>query len=695
MIIRIAGANGGFSEYLRTGRKQDRKKSRDELDERVILTGDLDLFDRCVDSMSKPGDRYLHIVLSFQEDDLDINVQRAIVKDFKRFAFAAYDEQEYIFYAESHLPRVKSYINEATGEFVERKPHVHIGQPMINIMTGQSLNPFGLIARNIEFIDDFQEYTNFKYGLASPKEFIRDPLFDNSSLIGRVTGSLLDDPGREFKNALAAEVIEGKFDSFEEFVAHVSQRKGVIRHVRAGRKQEFLHVHLPEMNKGINLSKPVFQRWFLDLPAAHRKMHLMRPDTVPYSYISAVPPKDSFDVNMIHAEWPAMDDWYDMRASEIRYINSGSRQKWDAYQKAEPDQRRKLLREAEQRARDKFARHAQSKFEQTNDAPDFLKWPSKQRPQPSASTDRLADNSVSQRARDVREHRQSQRLLSRDDVRNLESRVDARRLLAELSHSHGLIIQKYKTERVTDSAWQVVCGSHRLGLLEFLTREMHMGAADSLALLQHVDRHRHGPDLMPLLAPDPDLWRAYRVWRKAPSELSPEPSLEDVTELGLSRALYLDYLLELATVGDSAALVELRRMQTGLSRDSSDTRLLIEPADGGFGHPGVVDVASLSSNVRRTGEVSYLAEGRKILADVGSAIHVLDHAWPCLAAGLWLACERFDSSLVLKGSPDVQRQAVEAAVVEGLEVVFADPALDELHQKLKIDTPSGGFDSPR
>ena len=222
-----------------------------------------------------------------------------------------------------------------------------------------------------------------------------------------------------------------------------------------------------------------------------------------------------------------------------------------------------------------------------------------------------------------------------------------------------------------------------------------MGAADSLALLQHVDRHRHGPDLMPLLAPHPDLWRAYRIWRKAPSESSPEPSLEDVAELGLSRALYLEYLLGLATVGDSAALVELRRMQTGLSRDSSDTRLLIEPADGGFGRPGVVDVAGLSANVLRTGEVSYMAEGRRILADVGSGIHVLDNAPQYLAVGLSLACERFDASVALKGSTEVQGQAVQAAVDEGLEVVFADVDLDELHQNLKIDTPSGGGDSPR
>lgn len=696
MIIRISGANGGLSEYLKTGRKQDRRRSRDELDERVILKGNLDLFDRCVDSMSTPGERYLHIVLSFKEDYLDINVQRAIVEDFKRFAFAAYNEQEYMLYAESHLPRVKSYINEATGEYVERKPHIHIGQPLTNLMSGQALNPFGLVVRNIEYIDDFQEYINFKYGLASPKDLIRDPFFEDASLIGRVTGSLLDDPGRELKMALAAMVVEGKFQSFEEFAVHVRQQNGIVRHVRAGREQEFLHVNLPGMEKGINLSKPVFQRWFLDLPASHRQQYLARPTAPSYSYISSVEPRtELIDENLVHGEWPALVDWYDLRAREIRYINSGSRQKWGTYQKAEPEQRRKMLREAEQHARDKFAKRGLLQDDQTDDKPTFSDWPSKPRSQPSAVTGRLSDNAVSQRARDIKEYRQSQRLLRSDAVRNLENRVDVRRLLAELSHSHGLIIQKYQTALATESGWSLICGSRRLGPLEFLVREMHMDTVDSLVLLQHVDRHRHGPELMPMLAPDLAIWAAYRVWRKARSESLPAPSPQDVAELGLSRALYLNYLFELATEGDSSALVELRRMQNDLLNDLSDTQLRIEPADEGFGRPVIFEINGMSADLLSTGKVSYMVEGRHILADVGSGIHVLEHAPHFLAAGLWLACERFDSSLALKGSPDLQYQAVQIAVDAEFDVVFADPDLEELHQKLKIDTPNGCGYSPK
>jgi hypothetical protein len=105
MIIRIGGGYAGFSGYLRTGRKQGRNQSRDQLDERVVLTGSLDLFERCVDSVAKSGDRYLHIVLSFKEDHLDSAAQRAIVEEFRRFTFCAYQQDEYLMYAESHMPR--------------------------------------------------------------------------------------------------------------------------------------------------------------------------------------------------------------------------------------------------------------------------------------------------------------------------------------------------------------------------------------------------------------------------------------------------------------------------------------------------------------------------------------------------------------------------------------------------------------
>jgi hypothetical protein len=43
MLIRISGAHDGIAEYLITGRKSGRQAKRDQLDERVVLAGDLEL----------------------------------------------------------------------------------------------------------------------------------------------------------------------------------------------------------------------------------------------------------------------------------------------------------------------------------------------------------------------------------------------------------------------------------------------------------------------------------------------------------------------------------------------------------------------------------------------------------------------------------------------------------------------------
>lgn len=46
MLIRVSGYKNGVKEYLEEGNKAGRDYSREELDERVILSGDLDLTQR-------------------------------------------------------------------------------------------------------------------------------------------------------------------------------------------------------------------------------------------------------------------------------------------------------------------------------------------------------------------------------------------------------------------------------------------------------------------------------------------------------------------------------------------------------------------------------------------------------------------------------------------------------------------------
>ncbi|MCQ4437623.1 hypothetical protein NO135_21745, partial [Clostridioides difficile] len=68
MLIRVSGHHDGVKQYLEDGRKVGREFSRDEMDERVVLDGDLDLTEsvyRMIDAAPNV-DRYLTITLSFK-----------------------------------------------------------------------------------------------------------------------------------------------------------------------------------------------------------------------------------------------------------------------------------------------------------------------------------------------------------------------------------------------------------------------------------------------------------------------------------------------------------------------------------------------------------------------------------------------------------------------------------------------------
>lgn len=701
MIIRIAGGQDGFSEYLRTGSKQGRNHSRDQLDERVVLKGSLDLFDRCINSAPKSGDRYLHIVLSFKEDHLDSAVQGAIVEEFRRFTFCAYQQDEYLMYAESHMPRIKSHLHETTGEFIERKPHVHVGIPLVNVVTGGSLNPFGFVRHNIEYIDDFQEYVNYKYGLVSPKDCMRDAVFDDSCVLARHTGQESRDPGRRLKNDLARRVRAGAFPSFEAFVHHVEEL-GQTQHLYPGRAREFLHVRVPGHQKGINLSQPLFQRGFLELRPVQRRQLVTRTKDA-HAYGVAEPlAAEEWETISLH-EWPAMTHWHDLRAREVRYLNSGDRKRWAAYWSADLDQRRVMLQQLQQNQtarvdRGRRAMQAGTGSELPLDPPDRRGWPASPYPLSTAATGRRADHAVSQRARDAWERRERQRLLDDDKFQALQERVDARALLASLSHSHGLICQKYRPEQLPGQGWRIVCGPHRLTLLEFLLREMRMPADSVHGVLFDAERHQKTTILQPLQAPDPVCWRQFRAWHQArsaarslPSPLGWSEAEADEVHAGL--AVYRDFLVEQARARDTASLVELRRMGAGMPVEALEaTRLKISAADDRIGQTGVVDVQGLRADVQRTGAVAYSTHGRDVLVDAHTSLHVLDLDPAWLKAGLRIACQRFGPVLRLEGHADSQRLAVEAVSWSGLSVTFTAP---ELNAALLDDDAAQEEDRPR
>ncbi|MBV8635074.1 MAG: relaxase/mobilization nuclease domain-containing protein [Burkholderiaceae bacterium] len=337
MLIRIRGAKDGIKEYLENGHKQGREYSRDELDERVILAGDLDFTEQLIHDSRIEGERYLHITLSFKEDEISRWAMESIVADFEQFAFAAYGKDEYNFYAEAHLPRIKSYGNQKTGETIERKPHIHFVIPKTNLLSGGVLNPFGLVEPNERYIDAFQEHINNKYGLASPKDNRRIEFTDASDMIQRYKDDEFTGSSRDLKQGILSAVLDRDISNYEEFKELLAEF-GSTHTRNAGKDGEYQNVKPLGNAKGVNLKEYVFSRSFIEMSADDKRAELAAEVSRKYEVAGAL---RSDPENIVCA----MDEWYARRACEIKYINSGNARLYDRYRAADLKGKHRILAE--------------------------------------------------------------------------------------------------------------------------------------------------------------------------------------------------------------------------------------------------------------------------------------------------------------------------------------------------------------
>lgn len=346
MLIRIRGAQAGIKKYLEGGAKQGRDHTRDELDERVVLAGDLDFTNQLIERLDLGSERYLHITLSFKEDEIPDEVLRAITKDFQNFAFSAYREDEYNFYAEAHLPKLKSYEHCGTGELVERKPHIHIIVPKINLLSGGALDMFGLVRLCEKHIDAFQEHVNNKYGLASPKENRRVQFNDASDVIERYKGDQFEGGNKELKKAILDQVLDRDITSYDDFRKLVEEF-GATRTRNAGRENEYLNVKPDGCVKGVNLKDQPFCRWFIELSRDEKQRILSTEIERKYE----IQKQARVEPGNVAA---ALEDWHRFRAREIKYVNSGNRKLYQAYREAAPAGRETMLDQLEEKFYTKY-----------------------------------------------------------------------------------------------------------------------------------------------------------------------------------------------------------------------------------------------------------------------------------------------------------------------------------------------------
>ncbi|EDC6115503.1 relaxase [Salmonella enterica subsp. enterica serovar Java] len=319
-IVRVRGGNAGIAEYLREGQKQGRAFNRDELDLRVCLDGNLALTENIINAIpDKDQDRYLHITISFRENELPIETIENVVSEYKSLLLSAYTEEEFNFYAEAHLPKIKSITDRNTGEEKERKPHVHIVIPKQNLLTGGALDPVGLYSHHEKYHDAIQEKLNIKFGLESPKDFVRITDDNQSLILSRVKADTFKGYRADVKKDIYNLVHDENIKNYDSFILSLQGKYSEVRVRNKGKANEYLAVKTSADSNYINLKSPIFQRQYI------QERRLEKPRL------------SSAQVERL------IDDWKHRVSKEIKYVNKASKKFRQEYRAASFDEKKEII----------------------------------------------------------------------------------------------------------------------------------------------------------------------------------------------------------------------------------------------------------------------------------------------------------------------------------------------------------------
>ena len=871
MLIRLGGGSEGIKEYLEDGHKQGREMSRNELDERVILAGDLEFTDQLIKDSESDGERYKHITLAFKEDEISRETMDNIVRDFEKFAFAAYGPGEYNFYAEAHLPKIKSYVNQKTGETVERKPHIHIVIPKTNLLSNGSLNPFGLADHNERFLDAFQEHVNNKYGLASPKSNRRIEFTDASDMIQRYKDDEFEGGNKEFKGKILSAVLDRGVTSYEDFKTLITEF-GDVRSRNFGRYNEYQNVKPAGNAKGVNLKEYVFSKEFIELSDSDKR-DAMSAQVVRKYEVEGVARRDPENITS------ALEEWHKLRAFEVKYINSGNSKLYKAYKDSTFEEKQNILNDRAARFYNKFKEpqneperfrknpfdhvygfkqlgrgvdgrdagtgparvherdrghgigvdgrdngsesrgqsggtgpgagritvggrgtgragtsdltrrqraftssrkhdtisitrfeatrtlnrvprvpgldvvrdggqrevllpdHASNKLEHGGTSGNDTLRRDRNRQRGGGrlrATGRAVDSTLSQHARDLRERGQIEASADVQEFKEIKHKLDASRLLSELSRSHGLLVDKYEVTVAQDGSARVVCGNRKLNVSDFLTREMRLSWSESADILRAAYRDQTGGVSVqaPMQSPSPTLWRQFQNERKSrggqrelwtrqfasererrdalkralerdkqdartslPHVRKGADSVARMTYVAAERTLtgdirverqqlrtpvsdqYRTFLHALSETGNVDALTELRRMaRPAAQRSAHEGGSISAHAPDSEANSIFYRGKDIKFRVHLNGDVVYSLNGRAIIEDRGSKLMMLQTDRFAIEAGLRLAEAKFGSIIILSGPKNYQERAALVAAEAGVNVTFENKRLESIRE---------------
>lgn len=329
MLIRVRGYHSGAKEYLEDGQKQDRSLHRDELDDRLILSGDLDITKMIYESINSDADRYYSVVIAFKENYVSEETLYGVADDFKKFMSAAFKDDEMNFYAEAHLPKIKFEKDKLTGEMIERRPHIHIIIPKVNLLNGNIIEPLGYpYEKSLPYVEAIQESMNRKYGVESPRDNIREDASDYSSVLSRHKGDVFRGKNKDAKKDIYSRVVDENIRTIPEFKNLLSQF-GDVRVRNPGKVNEYFAVRLPGDDKYTNLKSPLYSKAFIE------KRQLAEPLT-------------DKEINK------RLEFWHSFQSRQVKYIDRAGPSLRNKFNQADEPGKRALLRDVE---RDFYKRH--------------------------------------------------------------------------------------------------------------------------------------------------------------------------------------------------------------------------------------------------------------------------------------------------------------------------------------------------
>lgn len=528
MIVEIGGSTGGLKEYLEHGRKAGRELHRDQLDQRIALIGDLEVFEKSTQIHQGDGQKYDHITLSFSESHVTDEMLKKAADEFLEHALLAWPEQDrarVAFYAEAHRPKIQSYTNSKTGEQVERFTHIHIGLGRHDLKTGAAIEPLGFLGHqtNLKYIDAWQESFNSKHGFRSPKDNPKITPENAIDVLARYTG---DAPGtlETFNNKKAAleislkkKIIAENITTWVDF-GKMLESYGEVSMIREGQFNEAYRIKPSGEARAMRLKGVLFKRQFIERPTAEKIAILSEKATA--AYLEQMQPRKE---PAYVAE--TLNYWKNIKARENRYLHTGSRFYQEVYLPADAGQRVQIINnlERENHGIQSSANHKNRKITPArNRVPgmpirnlDGIQSRTEMLLRGHTSMDvgaRFATDQVGFELRQadgggpaelssggVESLIQPSSVLARvqadlkdrymqaaDKERYGEIRrnLNCTQLLASLTHAHGLNLNLYQVATAKDGTPRIQCGSRALSASDFLSKELGLPWKEAAPILR-------------------------------------------------------------------------------------------------------------------------------------------------------------------------------------------------------------------